>query len=675
MPLDVSAWLIAIEKYEGAELNVKAPVGAWALDLAEILLKRGVTSIVLSSSFNENATYAPRLAALQSAGVVRTGATQAEVQNALEKLRGKGALLIYWVGHGIMAPERQLLCADSRKASQLRVLSEDSLLKHLRSPEFPRLQIGFFECCAQIVAGSPAILDLGGDGKTDTRQFFFHAASATESATADSTRVGFSSTAIAALRDSAEFPPESPSFFAGLIATMRALPLATRPFLLEWTDESGDKWSRYGQTHLDDISQEARVAHLLPSQFERLWREARKGDANALDLAGAVLDDKLKAFTAGLDKGVAHLLTDAADQLALQREFEKPCLSLRLSWKDWLNVYDRLVIDNFIEKPEGIVDLQGLLLAALDRSNVENGRNIFVTLLELASRRVARQNPAAAAELTAALSQHASLGPVYTGVLAELPKQDSHIYLLLGLVWDPNAKLALLENARLFRGPDTGFEPRALPTSGTLAERINDVIQNVKEAFDGDLVIELLVPNELLSTPRELLEVNYPGLPIRSWLEASHSISLRWHNRMKGSYDRGTWMQIARAARAHAENAQSLFCSWPPERTAVAGWHVAGLSIPGPCPSEPSRNGQAFFTELLKGFPYMCWPRNTVQDADAFRSAASELFGGSTLNRAPLSLRERRQDHALLADLILFIDDPDRNPYLDTLTETAQRGI
>ena len=160
MPIATAAWIVAIERYDGTELNVKTRVGAWALELADLLLKRGVTRIVLSSSLNDDPSYTARLTALEAAGVARTGASQADLQNAIETLHGTGALLIYWVGHGIMAPERQLLCADSRKASQLRVLSADSLLTHLGPPEFPRLQIGFFECCAQIVAGSPAVLPL-----------------------------------------------------------------------------------------------------------------------------------------------------------------------------------------------------------------------------------------------------------------------------------------------------------------------------------------------------------------------------------------------------------------------------------------------------------------------------------------------------------------------------------
>ena len=95
MPIATAAWIVAIERYDGTELNVKTRVGAWALELADLLLKRGVTRIVLSSSLNDDPSYTARLTALEAAGVARTGASQADLQNAIETLHGTGALLIY----------------------------------------------------------------------------------------------------------------------------------------------------------------------------------------------------------------------------------------------------------------------------------------------------------------------------------------------------------------------------------------------------------------------------------------------------------------------------------------------------------------------------------------------------------------------------------------------------
>lgn len=679
MPLATAAWIVAIEKYEGAELDVKSPVAGWALDLAQVLLDRGVTRIVLSASIGANPSYTARLAALEAAGVTRTGATQADLQNALVLLRGAGALLIYWVGHGIMAPERQLLCADSRKTSELRTLDADSLLTHLRSPVYPRLQIGFFECCAQIVAGSPAVLALGGDGKSPTRQFFYYAASATEAATADTTRPGFSSTAIGALRDAPEFPPESPAFFARLISDLRALPLATRPFLLQWTEESGDRWSRDSSTPFESVVDDASVAELSPSQFGHLWRQASKADAGALDLARAVRDRMLGAFIAELrvskpDIPAPELLARAAQQLALQTEFEPLCIRLRLFWGDWLSLYDQISDETSMAKPSLFTDLPDLLLCAIDQSRSENGLRSFTKLLELAARRAAKQNAPAADNLSTALARHAQLGPIHAALIAELPKIKARLYLLLGVDWDPNLKIASLAAAWLYRGSAASFEQRDLPASGSLAQRVDHVVQNVFDRFpDAELIVEFLAPNELLSTPCELLELADPTLEISSWLEAEYPITVRWHDRMKGGRYRHTWNQIGREMRDRLGNAPPLLCSWPPQANPAGESHLVGLSIPGPSPSEPGRNRPSFFAELTKGFPYMCWPRNPPEDVKAFQDAADQLFGGSDRDQLPLALRKLRSD-PVLRNLVLLIDDPDRNPYLTNLTETAQRN-
>jgi hypothetical protein len=117
MPQDVIAWAIAVEKYGGIDLNIKQPVGAWALEFAETMLSKGASRVVLSTSLSFEAEYRPRLDRLQQSPMVRlAGTTQADIQNALDELLGGDALILYWVGHGIMAPHRQLLCADSTSA-------------------------------------------------------------------------------------------------------------------------------------------------------------------------------------------------------------------------------------------------------------------------------------------------------------------------------------------------------------------------------------------------------------------------------------------------------------------------------------------------------------------------------------------------------------------------------
>ena len=136
---DVTAWIVAITKFAKPTLPpIRQSVGVWALEFAELMLSHGVPKIVLSTSLDiENPAYKGRLASLEAQGVVRTGADVGDLQDALLKLHGKGCLMTYWVGHGISAPNRQLLCADSTSMADLRTITIESLLRRLRSGGLP----------------------------------------------------------------------------------------------------------------------------------------------------------------------------------------------------------------------------------------------------------------------------------------------------------------------------------------------------------------------------------------------------------------------------------------------------------------------------------------------------------------------------------------------------------
>ena len=696
MPLDdiAIAWIVAVEKYDGPELDIKQPVAGWALDFADLMLNRGCATVVLSTSLSDVPAYAPRLLDLQNKGVVQTPADRAGIEFALDAIKGDGhtrpggTLFFYWVGHGIMAPSRQLLCADSKKLSDLRSVTADSLLKRLRSPEFPRLQIGFFECCAQLVAVAPATLDLGGEGKAPTRQFFYHAASSGEFATGSTDKPGFSSTVLQALKGSATFPPEPPdAFFDSLKTSLGAIPLQTRPFL-QRTYESGDVWSSGDPAKADDVFDAARVAELALSQFDHLWHSLRSANLKPIEIARAWRDERLPEFLADLRAAqpliaAPDLFEKAAKQLRLQRHFEPLCLRLRLLFRDWLAVYDRVVAEDLIGKPERTEDLPQLMLSALDQMNPEFGLRSFIKLAEMAARRARKQEPEASDALCRALAAHPRLAPLYQGVIEALPVENGPLYLLLSIDWDRDTQTASLAEAWTYPGVRGGCDKRELAAVGKLAQQINNVAQAViKEFPERPLRVEMLAPNELLCTPRELLELVDTELEVSLWLEERYPITLRWRNRMIGkdnTYLPGSWKQFGRAVRSSADKAASLACVWRPDSAAVGTCHVVGLSFAGPCPSDLRRNKPQFFAELLKGAPYMCWPRNPPQDIESFKRAAAELFGKSQLKSLPIVLLEGRSNvllRDLLSDLVVLIDDPDRNPWDsgNNLTETAQRG-
>jgi hypothetical protein len=681
MSLCSVAWIIAVEEYAGTELNIKQPVGLWALELAELMYDRGVEKIILSTSLSNKVAMDPRL---QLKGVVRTGAKQADIQDALDLIRGEGVLLLYWVGHGIMAPSRQLICADSKSSADLRTISADSLLSRLRSQEYPRLQYGFFDCCAQVMMMPPAALNLR-PGDTPTRQFFYHAASAGEMAAASIEEVGFSRTVLQALKTAETFPPSVPArFLEDLKTSLGRIPLQTRPFLLQRTEESGDVWSSDAPGSQDDIFEAANVAGLARSQFEYLWHPVRSIGLKPVELARSYADKKIPALVDKLRiqhpmKAAPDLLERAASQLRLQLEFDIMCLRLRLLFQDWLAIYDRVAAESPMDKPARIEDLPRLLLSALDQSGRDSGIRSFLKIIELARRRALKQEPQACEQLYKKLAKHGRLATLYAKVVEDIPSDNNPLFLLLAVDWDHQDQSARLTQAWIFPNDHGGFDPRDVTSRGNFADSINVVVQKVIEEFpERHLSVELMAPNELLCSPRELLELVDVDLETCTWLEAQHPITLRWHDRMKGGdkYFQGSWVQAGRATRARADRAERLLCIWIPEETEeINEFHIVGLSFPGPCPSNPRRNRQQFFTELLKGAPYMCWPRESPENISSFRNAASALFAKTKLTRLPHTLRESRAEPSLW-NLILLIDEPDRNPYhiLNRLTETGQRG-
>jgi len=673
------AWIIAIEKYADKNLRIN-PVGSSALDFAELMLESRIAKVVLSTSLRPDA-YTERLSNLEARGVIRKGAALADFLEALDEIRGTETLLLYWLGHGIMARSRKLLSADST-VSDLRAISVDSLLAKLRAPEYPRLQIGFFESCAQVVTTDPVTLDLGQGSNTPTRQFFYYAASAGETAAGVTEAKSFSGQVLDALKRSPKLPPDSPlEFFDALRISLGKMPLRSRPFL-QRTDESGDIWSSGDPGTSGDLDEAGRLAGLSESQFSFLWLPIRTMKAKPVELARAYRGQKLPQFIEELRtldplKAAPELLEKAIRQLKLELEFEPLCLRLRLLFADWLALYSRVLEEDLMGEPERAEDLPRLLLNVLDQRNEESGVRSFLKLLELAARHARQRQPQASVALAHALVDHPRLQHPYRELLEQMPTPVNSLFLLLAIEWDPRTSSSSLIDAWIHSSAHKGFDPRDVPRGKPLAEQINAVIERAIQQFPEHVFrFELLLPNDLLCMPRNLLEFIDPDLGTCTWLEAEHPISVRWHDRMKGDerFRPGTWR--ASYNKLKDSIGDPLSCEWRPGDPSQGGsGDFVALSFPGPSPSDPARNRTQFFSELLKGKPYMCWPRNQAQDVPQFKEAVRTLLATAQIMRLPQQLSERRAE-PLLEDLILLMDEAHRNPYNDSehLTDTPQRG-
>jgi hypothetical protein len=149
---------------------------------------------------------------------------------------------------------------------------------------------------------------------------------------------------------------------------------------------------------------------------------------------------------------------------------------------------------------------------------------------------------------------------------------------------------------------------------------------------------------------------------------------------MKGAprFQPGNWIQQAQIRLSYGETNPDLGIEWINERQPG---HIVGLPFPGPSLGEPSRNQSPFFTALLKGDPWMCWPRVAPGDSDSFKRHVREFIEHHgarqatqphTLAEALRQVRSNGED-LILCSLWLFIDDPKRNPYEWRFTETMQR--
>jgi len=433
MPQKVVAWAIAIEKYGEPNLKI-SDVGAWALDFLETMQSKGAHKLILSSSLLVESAYAGRIDTLTRKDLIRRGADVADIQNILDEICGD-ALILYWVGHGIMAPSRQLLCADSRRMDDLRCIDAGSLLKHLRSAEFPRLQIGFFECCAQVVTRGVGSTSLGGDGTAPTRQYFYYASSAAETASASTARPGFSSSVLQALASVPEIPPDPEALFSELNTSFNNLVGSTRPAYLELTSGSGDLWSSGFTSHVTQIEAAAAVAQLTRSQFERLWKHALNSGKTAVEFADVLLANELPAFIAAFrasspTSAEPTLLERAWEHIELEREFEPRCLGLRLLWPQWQTLYKQVANEEMRTADTAPTNLPDLLLGIIDQQDPRKRLPDFVKILELAARRSSQAR--AAKELRRAIRERPDLSPVYKAVLSNLGP-DTRRLLKLGI--------------------------------------------------------------------------------------------------------------------------------------------------------------------------------------------------------------------------------------------------
>jgi hypothetical protein len=255
------------------------------------------------------------------------------------------------------------------------------------------------------------------------------------------------------------------------------------------------------------------------------------------------------------------------------------------------------------------------------------------------------------------------------------------LYLQLDVALSAETQKPKLIQAWLYPGVDKCSQQLLLYGGDCLAEEINRIVQRVLAEYpESRLAIELFLPTELLSISKEMLLVNDQDLGLSTWIEEECPVVVRWKNRMQDRDNkyRGTWIARSRETIDRASAAQEFVCSWVPAVGQPGDFHVLALAFPGPTLIDPERNRTEFYKELVKGEPYMCWPRTDFVDEatrQAFRSAADHFFRRGAM---PNLLRYLPEDrcHAGLENAVFLVDIPERNPYPGEsgLFDIKQRG-
>ena len=684
MAARIVAWAIAIESYDGETLNISQPVGDWAAQFIQSAHRHGVDRIVFSSSLKPGTAPSNPPADSVTTEVRHTGATQAALKDALQYLEGFDVLLLYWVGHGIMAPARQLLCSDSKDMSNLASIITDSLLRRLRNKTFPRLQIGFFECCAQTLAANVASLDLGGNNPGKPDQFFYYAASQGETASGSTAKEGFSTTILKLLDATQSWPPQPRLLFASIQSQLEKLGGAARPFQLEKTDGSGDVWSTLSPLNVEnlELQDQAKSAGCTLPQFVRLWTHAQHCHVSAEQLANAISEASEQPFVEELRKNnqpSPHpgLLKNAFEQVRCEGRFEPLCMELRLPWSEWTGLFRRVASEEMFKTDQTWDDLGSLLLGVLDQVNLEKGSKDFAKLLELASRRTTL--PRARAELQAALREY--LPKAHQAALKRIGSDSEWLYLQLDVAISSETQKPKLIQAWSYPSFENRSQQLPLYGGDCLADEINRIVQRALSEYpERRIAIELLLPTALLSITKEMLLINDEDLGLSTWIEEECPVVVRWKNRMqeRDNKYRGNWISRSRERLDSANKAPKFVCSWVPAEKQPETYHVLALAFPGPSLADPERNRAMFYKKLTEGEPYMCWPRSDFADANtmqAYRVATDRFFERGAMPELLKHLPSDRSK-AGLENAVLLVDIPARNPYPDEsgLIDIKQRG-
>jgi len=681
----VLAWIIAVERHSpegGSPLDFKVPISRRALECAEWLRGRPGLRLLLNISAAPTSEELKRIDALRPAALNSEQAHRADAASLHHSLQlvktapVADLLLLVWIGHGVMRDrQRFLIHQDARDPSNLRSWEVDSLLQNLRTAPGPELQIGVFDTCAQHIDAAPGSELLGGSGKAQRRQHFYFASTAGAFATVNPNESTLASLALEALQ-AHEWPPQPGPFGETLQAVMSRL--SSLPVAWEWTQGSGDAWSsRDTDAELDArIAQAARQSEIGEACFRHLWRELTPPQ-RASDLAKAIRVGTVDRFVDELEAewpNTAEALRHAWARVQRITPWVKPLAALGLVLPQWMELAGRLSDYDGRTAPP-FTELRQLLLWAVDMegddgSGVGRGEAALLRLIVMAMREAERlviASRPACGRVRQQLEADGAFAPLLAQLEASMPVQRGPLVLLVELDLPANSRTPVIARHWLLRDHTLGPGLK-LRLKGAVGDQLNTLIHHVMAAHLGTLRVELLAPLELLVGRREWVSYRYDDTDDDGiGLDTLVPICWRWRDRMKGKDPRWQaplWQRDAPSVRERVSRSASLSCRFDDEQAGAAA-DVLGLTWPPPGPAETGGRRGQFVQALVRGHPYMLWPTSVQADTRELKKQVKTWLAEQTLLQLPERYRDARSN-GLLPHVVLFFDEPERNPYAGT---------
>ncbi|TVR65810.1 MAG: hypothetical protein EA420_02410 [Candidatus Competibacteraceae bacterium] len=728
-PEKTCAVVVGIEQYAvGAGWNLDGPASD-AARFVDWLCSKGVPPgniLVLLSPLEGNRNICDQLTGRGiPTQVASHDCIMNTVANCLPNLDGE-LLWLFWGGHGVITSDhgRRLFCANAT-ANNPQVFGLEDLLAMLRSKTCARFkhQIGVIDACANYFEEMRSKVSLAesgfsrGEPAGDVRQFVLYGAATGELARNDTIRKtgAFSEVVLETLERDPRWPPDirglrervtdhferlrregkarqSPGYFqwqwpegGGILGDLPVsgqVQTAVRELGLAVPQLRKLAKAVLNCPGFTDNQRWEALHNNLPSSLKTAFprqAEATDWEAELIGFFASIWNDKdgMAAWLVALrsvekNQRASQAVADKIEYLRQVNEVRRLLGDVEITTAELCQLYRRSAPDPQLA-PEAD-DLDQVLEHLWDMVPRVNGG--IAPLLEFVER-VARghkrpdlsdwvKNVAHSPQQIADLKRYLNQEAADAAVVRE--------YLLIDL---PSATSPLeywFHSWNRERDSHDSIKPAssAEPVPAALA----DILDKIDSIRQGELVIELFVPFNMLCCEADRWEIEWFG-GSKSTLGALHPFLLRWRDRALNTprTRAGEWREVTRKIRARESAGTPPTIRWiDPHQKPQQVMRQIGSGDYGGCigflfavDQAALRGDGLLLAALLGGAPFALWMREPPRNWQEFRQKMDiELVKADRLDDVPCRIANVRSGDDASSQpayaLTLFWDDPNRNP-------------